>query len=107
VIDPTAAEAVASVDLSTNVLVGLFIGRWPQEEHRVTIMSARVVEGGVCLTALVTGPTPGQDAADAETYPYHLVSLPLAALPLAPGTAWTVVDTDGAQIATTRFPSPE
>lgn len=104
VIDPAAAPAVAGVDLSANVLVALFVGRWPQDGQRVTIQSARVTDAGVCLTALVTGPKPDQDAADAETYPYHVVSLPLSALPRAPSTAWTVVSTDGAQIATASFP---
>ena len=104
VIDPAAAQAVAGVDLSANALVALFIGRWPQEGHRVAIQSARVADGGVCLTALLVGPPPGQDAADAETYPYHVVSLPLAALPQAPGTTWTAVSPDGALIATTTFP---
>ena len=104
VIDPAEAPTVASVDLSTNVLVALFIGRWPQEGHRVTIQSARVFDTGVCLTAQVVRPTPGQDAADAETYPYHVVALPVDGLPQAPGTVWTVVSTDGAQVATTTFP---
>ena len=106
VIDPAAAAAVSSVDLNANALVGLFIGRWPQEGHRVTIESARVTESGVCLTAQVAGPTPGQDAADAETYPYHVVAVPLAAIPQTPGTTWTVVSPDGAPIASTRFPGP-
>jgi hypothetical protein len=61
-------------------------------------------DNGVCLTALVTGPSPGQDAADAETYPYHVVAVPLAALPQAPGTIWTAVSPDGATIASARFP---
>lgn len=104
VVDPAEAPALAGVDLSSNVLVGLFIGRWPQVGHGVTIQTVRVTDSGVCLTAQVTGPTPGQDAADAETYPYHVVSVPLAALPQTPGTIWTVVSTDGAVIATTTFP---
>ncbi len=104
VVDPAEAPALAGVDLSSNILVGLFIGRWPQVGHGVTIQTVRVTDGGVCVTAQVTGPTPGQDAADAETYPYHVVSVPLAALPQTPGTIWTVVSTDGAVIATTTFP---
>jgi hypothetical protein len=84
--------------------VALFIGRWPHEGHRVTIQSVHVTDSGVCLTALVTGPPPGQDAADAETYPYHVVSVPLASLPQTPGTTWTAVSPDGTQIASTQFP---
>lgn len=104
VIDPAGEPTIAGVDLSANVLVGLFIGRWPREGHRVTIQSVRVADGGVCLTALVVGPSPGQDAADAETYPYHVVSVPLAAVPQALGTVWTVVSVDGTPIASTTFP---
>jgi hypothetical protein len=104
VIDPAEAPTIAAVDLGTDALVALFIGRWPQAGHRVTIQSVRVTENGVCLTALLVGPSPGQDASDAETYPYHVVSVPLAALPQDPGTTWTVVSADGARIASTTFP---
>lgn len=104
VIDPAAVPVVAGVDLSANVLVALFIGRWPQEGHRVNIESVRTTDAGVCLTAVVAGPIPGQDAADAETYPYHVVSVPLDAVPRAPGTTWTVVSPDGTEIATARYP---
>jgi hypothetical protein len=104
VIDPAEASAIGSVDLSTHVLVALFVGRWPQEGHRVTVESVRATETGICLTARMTGPSPGQDAADAETYPYHVVAVPRAALPEAPGTIWTAVSTDGAVVATTTFP---
>ena len=104
VIDPASAPTVAGVDLSTHALVALFIGRWPQEGHHVTIESIRATDAGVCLTALVTGPTPGQDAADAETYPYHVVAVPLDSLPQTPGTTWTAASPDGTTIASARFP---
>lgn len=104
VIDPASAPTVAGVDLTTHALVALFIGRWPQEGHHVTIESIRATDAGVCLTALVTGPAPGQDAADAETYPYHVVAVPLDALPQTPGTTWTAVSPDGVTIASARFP---
>jgi len=104
VVNPASRPDLVSVDLSTNVLVGLFIGRWPQQGHRVSIESIQTTDGGVCLTALVTGPAPGQEAADAETYPYHIVTVPLAAIPHAPGTPWTVVSRDGTTIAATTFP---
>jgi hypothetical protein len=104
VIDPAVAPVIANVDLNSNVLVALFIGRWPQEGHHVTIESMRTTDAGVCLTALVAGPSPGQDAADVETYPYHVVSVPLSAFPTASGTIWTVVSSDGAPITSTTFP---
>ena len=104
VVRPDAAEAIAGVDLGSNVLVGLFIGRWPQDGHRVTIESVRVTDAGVCLTAEVVPPENGQDGADSETAPYHVVALPRDVLPLTPGTPWTVVAPDGATIASTKSP---
>jgi hypothetical protein len=104
VVSPSAAQAVASVDLGSNVLVGLFIGRWPQDGHRVTIESVRATDSGVCITAVVTGPGPDEDAADAETYPYHVVAVPRASLPQEPGTTWTAVSPDGTVIATRKLP---
>ena len=86
------------------MLVALFIGRWPQEGHRATIEAVQVTNAGVCLTAVVTRPGEGQDASDVETYPYHVVTLPLDQLPQTPGTTWTVVGPDGARIASGRFP---
>jgi hypothetical protein len=104
VVAPSSTPAVQGVDLGTNVLVGLFIGRWPREGHRVTIESVRVLDGGVCVTAVVTGPAPGQDAADAETYPYHVVTVPRDGVPQDSGTIWTAVSPDGAVIASTTSP---
>jgi hypothetical protein len=104
VVAPSAAPTISGVDFTTDVLVGLFIGRWPQEGHRVAIESVRVTDDGVCLTATVSGPAPGQDAADAETYPYHVVTVARSVVPQAPGTAWTVVSPDGTVLATTKFP---
>ena len=104
VIDPASWPAVEGVDLSSSVLVGLFIGRWPQDGYHVSVETVRVEGGGVCITAIVTGPGPDQDAADAETYPYHVVAVPRAALPDAPGTPWTVVSPDGNVLAHSKFP---
>jgi len=104
IVGPAQAEALDGVDLTSHVLVALFVGRWPQEGHQVTIQSAWASESEVCLDVRMIGPGPGQDAADAETYPYHVVALPLAALPQGPGVTWTARASDGAVIASAMFP---
>lgn len=104
VMNPASADAVAAVDLNANVLVGLFIGRWPDGNTHVAIDSVRRVDDGVCVTAIVNGPGTGDDPAQQKPYPYHVVTVPKDAVPLDPGTTWTVITQDGTVLATTRTP---
>jgi hypothetical protein len=98
------SPAVAGLNFSTDVLVGLFVGRRATGGHRVTIESVTASGGGVCVTASVMPPRPDMSVTQAETYPYHVVAVKRAGLPLTPGTVWTAARPDGVLVAETTIP---
>lgn len=97
-------QQVAAVDLTSDVLVGLFVGRRPRGGYGVTIEKVVPTATGACVIARLTAPSPGSDAIDVETYPYHVIAVPRDQVPLTPGTVWTAISQDGAPIAETVVP---
>ena len=67
-----------AVDLSKEMIVGVFMGSRPNAGFNVSIVSTFEKDGNVLVRYQETSPRPGVMAAQVLTFPYHLVAIPKA-----------------------------
>ncbi len=68
-----------AVDLSKDMVVGVFMGSRPTAGYNVSIVSTFAKDGSVLVQYRESQPRPGTMAAQILTFPYHLVAVPKTA----------------------------
>jgi len=68
-----------AVDLSKDMVVGVFMGSRPTAGYNVSIVSTFAKDGSVLVQYRESQPRPGAMTAQILTFPYHLVAVPKAA----------------------------
>lgn len=69
-----------AVDLSKEMVVGLFMGSRPNAGFSTSVISATAANGALIVRYTETAPGPGTVSAQILTFPYHLVAIPKAAV---------------------------
>ena len=102
--DPAAGQALAAVDLSTQLLVGAISSLRPSGGYSITITEMPLTETGVTVRVTMGEPEEGQMTTDMIGQPYHFVTVLRSELPAGEGTRWVMQDADGNTLAETSYP---
>lgn len=97
---PELAATLASVDFGRRQVIAVFAGPVGSGGHRLAVRSVQAGPDAVRITVDLTAPGPEQMANDVISYPFAVVSVPVASLP--PGARWTVVDGAGKRLVGPR-----
>jgi hypothetical protein len=98
------AATLAKVNFATHLVVAVFAGMRPSSGYGISAKRVESSNGGVTITAELSGPGSGQAVADVISFPYHVIAVPYTVVANRPKTVWRVITTAGVEMVRTITP---
>ena len=85
-------NSIKSTDLSTYVIVAVFLGSAPSSGYAINVQDLFLREDRLNVAVTVRRPAPDQNARPAYTAPYHIIKIPREDFGSTPPLSWAVLE---------------